>query len=82
MRSTSSAGASDSGIGRCWGGGASDLERLTSVAGMGGSAAGVVEEELGSSSIDAIVVPSLLRPRGEGTSVRQKFAQKKRLICC
>jgi hypothetical protein len=32
--STSSAGASDSGIGRCWGGGGgtSDLERLTSAA--------------------------------------------------
>jgi hypothetical protein len=65
MRSTSSAGASDSGIGRCWGGVPSDLERLTSAAGTGGSAAGgrvsaiprtVVEEELGSSSIDATVV--------------------------
>jgi hypothetical protein len=56
MRSTSSTGASDSGIGRCWDGGAPDPERLTSAAGMTDAAAGdrvsaipgtVVEEELG-----------------------------------
>jgi hypothetical protein len=66
MSSTSSTGASESGIGGWgWGGGASYLERLTSAAGMGGSAGGgrvsaiprtVVEEELGSSSINATVV--------------------------
>jgi hypothetical protein len=37
MRGTSSAGASDSGIDRCWGGGTSDLERLSSSAGRGGA---------------------------------------------
>jgi hypothetical protein len=69
MRCTSSAGASDTRMGRCWGRGAPDLERLMSAAGMGGFAAGgrvsvipgtVVEEEPGSSNIDVTVVS----PRG------------------